>query len=549
MSIINIIMAAAGNTSTGPWDLAGAGYVGEPFPATPNGVDAAPSGVFFKPDGLKMFVCGFGSDAVYEYTLSVAWSVGTAVYTGVSFSAAAQDTTIKSMAMSSDGTAMFLAGDTTNKIYQYTLGTAWSLATASYASKSKDVTAEVPSVGGLAFNDTGTAMYVSSASFVSATVYQYTLATAWDVSTATYALKSFAGSGAAINGIFLASSGTKLFMLSTSGPAVVYSYNLGTADDVTTAVSTGQSANITYLDNTSVYGLFIAPTGDKMYVAAANVQERVFELAMSTAYNLSTATFAYQLPDMLYLGAQLQYPTGMYLTDDGLNVYFTRDLGSGSSVTQYAVGTAWDLQSSTYSGKAYSIAAQDSNPGGISMSADMTKMFVFGQATDKLYLYNLGTPGDVTTASYSGTSFSVATQSTSVASVFFAANGLYFYAVNPFTDLVYQYNLSVAWDLTTATYSAKSFSVVSQAPACSTVYVSPDGAYMYAINGAALSSIVYEYAMTTAFDISTAYYTSRAYDFSDQETAAKALFFKPDGLRMYLAGSNNRTAFQYSLGL
>jgi DNA-binding beta-propeller fold protein YncE len=31
--------------------------------------DTAPEGIFFKPDGLKMYIVGSGGDSVYEYDL------------------------------------------------------------------------------------------------------------------------------------------------------------------------------------------------------------------------------------------------------------------------------------------------------------------------------------------------------------------------------------------------------------------------------------------------------------------------------------------------
>ena len=42
--------------------------------------DTFPSDVIFSPDGLKMFVLGASSDSIYQYTLSTAWDINTAVY-------------------------------------------------------------------------------------------------------------------------------------------------------------------------------------------------------------------------------------------------------------------------------------------------------------------------------------------------------------------------------------------------------------------------------------------------------------------------------------
>jgi len=49
-----------------------------------------PSGMFFKPDGTKMYVIGFTGDDVNEYDLSTAWDITTASYLQ-NFSVAAQE--------------------------------------------------------------------------------------------------------------------------------------------------------------------------------------------------------------------------------------------------------------------------------------------------------------------------------------------------------------------------------------------------------------------------------------------------------------------------
>ena len=54
--------------------------------------DGAPNGLWFKPDGLKMFISGSSpAPRIYEYDLSTAFSVLTAVFTQ-SFSVGTEDT-------------------------------------------------------------------------------------------------------------------------------------------------------------------------------------------------------------------------------------------------------------------------------------------------------------------------------------------------------------------------------------------------------------------------------------------------------------------------
>jgi len=53
--------------------------------------DTSPNGLFFKPDGTKMYVVGQVGDDVNEYDLSSAWDISTASYLQ-NFSVVAQET-------------------------------------------------------------------------------------------------------------------------------------------------------------------------------------------------------------------------------------------------------------------------------------------------------------------------------------------------------------------------------------------------------------------------------------------------------------------------
>ena len=75
-------------------------------------------GVAFKSDGTKMYIAGLLGPIVHEYDLSSAWSVPTAVFNNASTSVTTQDSLPEGVAFKSDGTKMYIAGGTTNKIFE-----------------------------------------------------------------------------------------------------------------------------------------------------------------------------------------------------------------------------------------------------------------------------------------------------------------------------------------------------------------------------------------------------------------------------------------------
>ena len=83
--------------------------------------EAEPFGVFFKPDGLAMYITGYVNNTVHQYTLSTAWDVSTAVYANKSKFVGTQDTNPFGVFFKPDGLAMYITGDVSDTVYQYTL--------------------------------------------------------------------------------------------------------------------------------------------------------------------------------------------------------------------------------------------------------------------------------------------------------------------------------------------------------------------------------------------------------------------------------------------
>jgi sugar lactone lactonase YvrE len=167
--------------------LASAFYTEEYVYVNPE--DATPRGVFFKPDGTKMYMVGQTSNTVYQYSLSTPWRVETATYDSVSFSVAAQDTVPTGLFFKSDGTKMYMIGRTNDTVYQYSLPTPWVLTGASYDTVSFSIAAQETSPQGMFFNPDGTKLFVIGTT--NSTVYQYSLPTPWVLTAASYDSVSF----------------------------------------------------------------------------------------------------------------------------------------------------------------------------------------------------------------------------------------------------------------------------------------------------------------------------------------------------------------------
>lgn len=275
MSIARLMqMGAAGNAGvvwTDP-DLANASYDSVSFSVS--GEDTSPRDLFFKPDGLIMYVVGDLGDDINQYSLSSAWDISTASYVG-NFSVASQDGNPTGLYFKSNGLAMYVLGGVNDSVFEYTLGTAWDISTASY-SQSFSVSSQEVSPHSISFKEDGSKMYILGIS--GDDINEYDLSVYWDISTASYTQSfSVVSQEGSPLGLFFAPNG-EAFYITGIGNDSVFEYTLSTAWDISTA-SYVQGFSISAQDG-NPNGVFFKSDGSKMYICGD---------ATDTIYQYSTA--------------------------------------------------------------------------------------------------------------------------------------------------------------------------------------------------------------------------------------------------------------------
>jgi len=249
--------------------------------------DSSPEEVRFKPDGTKFYILGYTNDTVYQYAMSTAWDVSTASYESKSFSVASQESNPQALAISSDGTKFYVAGQT-DYVYQYTLSSAYDASTASYANKSFSTASQISGVPwGVDFDNTGAKMYVIGSG---GSVFQYTLSTPWDVSTASYASKTLdtTTQTSDTTSVAISSDGLSLFVVS-NGNDTVFKYTLSTAFDLSTASYSSESLNVSSQENVP-YGVAVKVDGSKLYVTGTQ-NDSVQQYSTSTSLTAGQSYF------------------------------------------------------------------------------------------------------------------------------------------------------------------------------------------------------------------------------------------------------------------
>lgn len=212
-------------------------------------------------------------------------------------------------------------------------------------------------------------------------------------------------------------------------------------------------------------------------------------------------------------------------------------------------GASWtvDLSNVTYDNKTASLTSQDSTPFDIAFNSDGTKMYMIGQSGDYIHQYSLSTALDISTASYDNVSLFVGSQENVPTSLAFNDDGTKVYITGEISDKVHQYSLSTAFDMSTGSYNNVFFSWSAGTFAKSIcLRFNPAGTKMYLISEEATRPI-YQYTLSTAFDVSTASYDNVSFALSSQDTGAQSINFNTDGTKMYMIGTTSDSVFQYSL--
>jgi len=513
------------------YDVSTASYDSKSFSTTSQ--DGSPIGFGMKPDGTKLYMIGFSSDTVYQYTLSTAYDISTASYDSKSFNVGSQAPVAVAVSFKTDGTKMFIAGNSNDAIYQYTLSTAWDVSTASYDSVSLDISAEQADVSGMQFSSDGTVIFIVS----SADIDKYTLSTAWDISTATASsLFSTSSQDTTLRGVAFNADGTKTYVAGDDNNTI---YQYSTGSTVTTGsfdLSTGN-----YFTDT--------PSADVEYTFSnagdvQTVQVEVTGAQSVVGYDLANAS--YDSVSLTLSSPTLEDITAMQFKPDGLTCYLL-PVKLSDNIRQCSLSTAWDISTATYdSGKIFDVSSQEGSPEGFAFKPDGTKLYVTGIGSDAVYQYTLSTAWDISTASYDSVSFSVSAYETTPSDIKFKPDGTRMYVSG--RNYIDQYDLSTAWDLSTASYDATSsaISTVSSPYEASIRGISFNADGTSVFTAGTSNDSVQEFSLATAWDISSTLTHVVNFDTSTESLNPSFVEFGNNGTKMYVPYPPLGAIYQYS---
>ncbi len=519
-----------------------------------SGQETAASDIEFSNDGLKLFVIGSGTDAIYEYTLTTAFEITTAAYSGSSLSVSAQDISPQGIVFNQDGTKLFMVGTGSGAVHEYNLTTAFDLSTATASGTSFTTSTEDTSPMGIDFNPEGSKMYIIGTT--GDAIYEYDLTTNFDISSAAYgsANLSVASQSTSPSDLELSPDGAYAFVLDQSANTIT-SYEMSTNHQINTG-SVFEEYNIGNATSNTGFAF----SKDFRTVATISASSSLTDLEVgSTAFTESSdnngtldGSIVVLLEGDTFVSAGSDLTVTTHYTIDNLISGFTPVLSvdaSGLTATLTFSGRTTSDQDTldvssvqfTFTDEAFttSTAAGVTNatgPAESNLGINLDAGF-----NQPALVYSL--VPDITEATSSGSSITP-NNDTGFSDFTFSADGTKLFLLGT-GDNIFQYDLSTAFDIASATDGEVSFSVSSQDTAPVSMQFDNSGGRLFVLGS--VNDAIFQYDLTTAYDLSTASYSGKSLSVSTYDTTPAGITFSGSGDRLFLTGNTGRTVDQLNL--
>jgi len=266
------------------------------------------------------------------------------------------------------------------------------------------------------FNNDGTKMFIVGGTLDF--VYEWTLTTGFDISTATYAGNAEAfdifknnrngfGDGQS-RGIHFNTDGTKMFVVGNNFDEI-NEYSLSTGFDISSG-GNSISAFTASEDISSTVGAFpqgieFNTDGTKMFVTESTGSNQLHEFTLTTGFNLSTMVNDGTHVTSDVLGDTLLSPHGIAFSIDGTKMFVVSNdvngISSNDSINEYTLTTGFDITTATFTAT-FDLSDRAHDPHGVEFNDDGTKMFIMDtklpsqSGTGYLYEYILSCPWQLT---------------------------------------------------------------------------------------------------------------------------------------------------------
>jgi len=472
-----------------PWDLSSSPW--QDFHRIENNPSYA--GLLTEPSGNKIWYLrgqtsvASGTGNIIEARFGTAWDANTIYYTGNNFDTHAIGYTCYGATWGSNGQYLYAVSEYTDFVGRWTASSPYDITTLSADYDSIYIGSQEAQPRGISFNISGTEMQISGIG--DDAFNTYTLSTAWDITTATHSQGPVLQSGAKnyMDHKF-STDGTKVYRINYSDDSV-YQWPLSTAFDPSSNTSGPTTFSVSAQEATPC-GLAFKTDGTKMYIYGATQQE-IHGYDLSTAWDISTATYTSQEQNENYLH-------GLYIANTGQYMFATDYDGGKIWRISTTANNVFDSRANT--DMYFDVSAQSANPQDVHFKSDGTEMFVLQYNDQYLDKYTLSSAWDITTATYDSTSTSLGAASTGIRGFTMTEDGTKLFVMSTTADDIHRFDMSTAYDVNTAVKHTGELYLADSD--YSGLWISKDGKKLYTCHRS--MALMLQFGLDTAYDLSTA---------------------------------------------
>ena len=200
----------------------------------------------------------------------------------------------------------------------------------------------------------------------------------------------------------------------------------------------------------------------------------------------------------------------------------------------------------------FDVSGKDATMSGITFNSDGSKMFLVGLDNDNVYEYKLCKNYTLGSASYT-TSFSLGNKITSPQSIAFNSDGTKMFVLDQGSDDITEYALSTAFDVSSAVYTAEgcdddSTGIKASGNLPTAIDFNSDGTKLRVLVKS--DNIVAEFTLSTGFDMTSTcseYASGNDLDISGIDKKAEGMAFNSDGTKIFILGNQYDKVYEYTL--
>ena len=378
----------------------------------------SPYDVHFDKTGNQMFVVGIQHDEINQYHLSQSWDVGTARHVGV-YDTTSEENTPYCMFLRPDNSEIYIGGVTADEINVYTISGSRRVSTTT-------ITGDVK-VEGSDFDFKDTSYLKISSSLELSPKADVNINTPITMVSSSMYLNS-------VTKELKLSSLRFLYGSKDGGYASGYGFDGG--------------LNLSYY----LYDIAISPDGKTLMVLDGGSGRTIYQFELKTPFDLRTQQYVYRF----YMSGNETSPYGMWWHPDGLRFWLVG--GTLDGISEYSVDIPWSLlkDGPTFVKSVDSVVidggGDESNPNGIVWKPDGTKVFVVGLSRDTIQQYAVtGSNNNFNIhALKQEHEIPVPYEETNPTGIQFTSDGSQMFIVGSQMDELIRYELSKNWDISTA---------------------------------------------------------------------------------------------------